>query len=110
MIHFLLAQSCDTWCHDIIIMNARLCQMNEDQEMKITAEQTPILTSCGGFPLQADANCPLHPATNDLPSPIPQGVTDALDYVENYLSSLLNSTTLVSQCSSGLITHHRVCI
>ena len=41
-------------------------------------------------------NCPLHPITNDLPSPLPQKIKDALQQVENQLSAILNSTNLVS--------------
>lgn len=88
-----------------------VCQMDQDQEipittesipvlLPITTESTPVLTSCVDYPLQADPNCPLHPATNDLPSPLPQGVTDALKSVESYLSTLINSTILVSSQQS----------
>ena len=64
--------------------------------LPITTDATPVLTSIDDYPLEADPNCPLHPATNDLPSPLPQGVTDALKSVENHLSTLVNSTILVS--------------
>ena len=40
-------------------------------------------------------NCPIHPVTNDLPSPLPQKILDALDQVENQLLATLNSTSLV---------------
>jgi hypothetical protein len=51
--------------------------------------------NCNEFSAQADTNCPLHPATNDLPCPLPQGVTDALQQVEKHLSTALNSTNVV---------------
>ncbi len=55
----------------------------------------PMLMNCNEFSAQADTNCPLHPATNDFPSPLPQGVTDALQQVEKHLSTVLNSTNVV---------------
>ena len=93
-------------------------QIDQDQEILTTTESTPFslpiyttestlfplpltteatpLTNGDDYPLEADPNCPLHPATNDLPSPLPEGVTDALKSVENHLSTLINSTNLVS--------------
>ena len=58
----------------------------------------PIMMNCNEFSAQADTNCPLHPATNDLSRPLPQGVTNALQQlpVEKYLSTVLNSTNVVS--------------
>ena len=55
-----------------------------------------MLMNCNEFSFQADTNCPLHPATNDLPCPLPQGVTDTLKQVEKHLSTVLNSTNVVS--------------
>ena len=55
-----------------------------------------MLMNCNEFSAQADTNCPLHPATNDLPRQLPQGVTNALQQIENYLSTVLNSTSVVS--------------
>ena len=55
------------------------------------------------FALQEDANCPLHPVTNDLPSPLPQGLTDALEQVENQLSAVINSTNMVLDSLGGMI-------
>lgn len=52
---------------------------------------------------EAIPNCPVHPVTNDLPSPLPQKILDALDEVEKQLSATINSTSLVleiSTCSS----------
>ena len=34
--------------------------------------------------------------TNDLPSPLPQTILDALDKLEKQLLAILNSTSLVS--------------
>ena len=50
-------------------------------------------------------NCPVHPVTNDLPSPLPQKILDALDSVENQLSAIVNSTSLVHVYSSSLNCH-----
>ena len=48
-------------------------------------------------PLSGEAipNCPVHPVTNDLPSPLPQKILDALDQVENQLSVNINTTSRV---------------
>ena len=48
---------------------------------------------------QALPNCPLHPTTNDLP---PGSVADALTHVETYLSTVINSTSLVRMFTSLL--------
>ncbi len=55
----------------------------------------PMLMNCNEFSALADINCPLHPATNDLPCPLSQGVTNALQLVEKHLLTVLNSTNVV---------------
>ena len=59
-------------------------------------DSVPTVSGKEFLSLQAVANCSLHPVTNDLPSPLPEALTDALNTVENYLTSLLNSKNLVS--------------
>lgn len=62
--------------------------MNPDWRHELTVQSESI------------PNCPLHPVTNELPSPLPQKILDALDEVENQLSATLNSTSLVKLADS----------
>ena len=55
-----------------------------------------MLMNCNEFSALADTNCPLHPATNDLPCPLPLGVTNALQQIDNHLLTVLNNTNVVS--------------
>ena len=70
----------------------------------------PMLMNCNEFSAQADTNCPLHPATNDLPCPLPQGVTDTLKQVEKHLSTILNNTNVVSWFVSRMYLYYVIMI